>query len=371
MVRENAEPFDVEFPALALVLANLDCGGTQRVVSMMANSWSAEGHDVSVVTLADRSSDFFRLDSGVRRLAIGGFAPDRSTGQALRANLRLIHDLRRTIRSLNAPVVMSFIAPTNVLVILASLGLAHRIVISERNDPLRQSFGPVWDQLRRWLYPRADVVTANSHQALAGLATYVSRQRLAFLPNPISLPAETSRQPHEHPTVLSVGRLVDQKAHDVLIEAFAALSPRHPDWRLAILGEGPERARLHEKIASLGVESVIRLHGTVPDPFQFYRRADIFVLASRHEGTPNAVLEALGCRLPSILSDQALGSLELMGDARPLIVPTGDAAALEQALERLITDQPLRQTMADAAPLQIAEFQLDRVRPAWETVLAG
>ena len=138
-----------------------------------------------------------------------------------------------------------------------------------------------------------------------------------------------------------------------------------------ILGEGPERARLHEKIASLGVESVIRLHGTVPDPFQFYRRADIFVLASRHEGTPNAALEALGCRLPSILSDQALGSLELIGDARPLIVPTGDAAALEQALERLITDQPLRQTMADAAPLQIAEFQLDRVRLAWETVLAG
>ncbi|MDX1532449.1 MAG: hypothetical protein R3362_13040, partial [Rhodothermales bacterium] len=77
-------------------------------------------------------------------------------------SLRLARTLRRVLRAEGAPVVMAFIGKTNVVTVLACLGLGRRVVISERNDPARQKLAGLWDGLRERLYGRADVVTANS-----------------------------------------------------------------------------------------------------------------------------------------------------------------------------------------------------------------
>jgi len=361
---------DDKAPAIALVVAHLGCGGTQRVVSVVANEWAAAGRDVTVVTLTRSPENFFALHPRVRRIIIDQVQGTSTPHTGLFANLHRVFALRRALRSIDAPFLMSFIAPTNVLLVLAAIGLGRRTVISERNNPRQQSFGPVWDGLRRWTYRWADVVTANSREALEALQKYVPDRKLAFLPNPIVLPTDDSTRPHRHPTVLSVGRLSSQKAHDVLIDAFAQLVEEQPSWRLVILGEGPERHTLERKIEELGIKNYVDLAGTVNDPSDAYRSADIFALASRHEGTPNALLEAMAYGLPPIVSNRGAGALELVADGDcGLVVAADDSAALQRALHRLMNEPSARCRLGKAAQARVANECLDRVLPIWDEVL--
>ncbi len=356
---------------VALVIADLGGGGAQRVVTLLAEGWAARGRGVTVITFAGPERDFFALAPGVERIVLGGRGATRSSAGALRANLDRVRRLRRALKSIPAPVVVGFIAHTNVILVLAAIGLGKRVVVSERNDPRRQSFGPIWDALRRWLYPRADVVTANSRAAVEAMAAFVPRAKLAFLPNPLRPPAP-ARAVRREAMVLAVGRLEPQKGHDVLLEAFAALAPEHRDWRLHLLGEGGERSRLAARIAGLGLDGRVRLEGIVADPFPWYRRAGAFVLASRFEGTPNALMEAMSCGLPPIVSDAATGALDLVEDGRTgLVFPAGDAAALAKTLGRMMADTELRRRIGEAAPGRVAQFALDRVLDVWDETLAG
>src|SRR5919106_2991053 len=97
-------------PPVAFVIADLDCGGTQRVVTTMANGWAAHSRKVTVITFAATDRDFFVLDPRVRRLVLGGVGISRSPLAGLVANFRRIARLRRALKSLDATVIIGFIA---------------------------------------------------------------------------------------------------------------------------------------------------------------------------------------------------------------------------------------------------------------------
>ncbi len=364
-------------PDLLIAIADLGGGGAQQVASQLANYWARAGRRVGVVTLAGREADVFALDPGIARYVIGGVGETRSPLEAALANARRVRALRRVLRAFDGGVALGFIAPMNVLLVLASRGLAYRTVISERNDPARQSFGRIWDGLRRALYPRADLVTANSHGALATLASFVPAGKLAHLPNPLRpLPPASTEAPDEasdearEPIFLNVGRLHAQKAQDSLIRAFARIADALPDWRLVILGEGPERARLEALVADAGLARRVTLPGHVADPFPFYRRAGVFVLPSRFEGTPNALLEAMACGLPAIVSDAIPDARRLIeAPGAGLIAPADDPRALARAMRRLGEDAALRQRFGTAARAAVQPFTLANVIKHWERAL--
>lgn len=144
---------------IALVISDLGDGGAQRVLVQLAAHWSGAGRSVTIITQAGPESDFFDIPNGVRRMAAGGLGPSPNLVQRLFANLRRIRLLRRAMRDTGAPIVVSFVGRTVIATIIAHLGLPMRLIISERNDPRRQSLRPAWDILRRVLYRRADVVT--------------------------------------------------------------------------------------------------------------------------------------------------------------------------------------------------------------------
>ena len=124
-----------------------------------------------------------------------------------------------------------------------------------------------------------------------------------------------------------------------------------PDWRLAIVGGGPLEAELQALAAKLNIESSVDWIGQVSDPFPLLRGAEFFVLTSRFEGTPNALLEAMACGLPAVVSDASPGPCELIGpeDGAGLIVPVEDAAATAEAIIRLASDEALRLRLGLAA----------------------
>lgn len=405
-------PRRVDFTAdLILVCNSLDAGGIERVVSTLANEWSRRGRSICVITQYDRAR-FYSLDPEVHHVIIDRAAtahiaelPNRLKSRLLelgflkrrllkplsgafrhllaerlyRINFSLFfaHEtraLRRAIERVDSPLVVSFGTSLNILTLKACRGLGRRVVISERSDAGLQG----WGRLSRRFYDRADVVTANSRGALRGLENFVDPRKLAFVPNPLVLPngngngnggPPLARRP---PLFLTVGRLVWDKAYDVLLDAFAMLGREFEDWRLSVVGGGHLRDSLATQADALGVAPRVTWHGVVRDPHAFYREASVFALPSRTEGMPNALLEAMGSGLPVVVSDRAPGPLELVEDGvTGLVVPVDDAAALASALSRLARDTDLRRRLGEAARARVSasEHELPRALAAWESVI--
>ncbi|MGA9994961.1 MAG: glycosyltransferase [Pyrinomonadaceae bacterium] len=396
---------------LILICNSLDAGGIERVVSTLANEWSRRGRKVSVITLHDRRR-FFKLDPAVHHIIVDrvGLTRLAEIWKNLKARLLEIRRanrlffrilgsqlyyflaekfyrvnfflflhyeawaLRRVLRHVHSPVVVAFGTSVNVITLKACRGMKRRVVISERNDPRRLVRYRMWDELWRIYYSHADLVTANTRGALREISDYVERKKMAFVPNPLVIPNgnghATSHAPAHKPFILTVGRLVTDKAQDVLLDAFSCAGDGLKEWRLAIVGDGRLRDTLRVQAESLGIADRVDWHGIVQDPHAFYREACIFALPSRVEGTPNALLEAMSCSLPVVVSDGAPGPLELVEDGvTGLVVPVNDPSALAAALRRLAGDKALRRRLGEAARARVSEYELPRALAAWESIV--
>jgi glycosyltransferase involved in cell wall biosynthesis len=160
------------------------------------------------------------------------------------------------------------------------------------------------------------------------------------------------------PVLVAVGRLVDVKGFDVLVEASARLLDQGLPHAVRIIGEGPERAALADRIRTLGLQDVIELVGFVHDPQPLLAAADVFVLPSRHEGNGSlALLEALAHGRPVVASDCESGPREVLREgALGDLVPPGDAAALAGALARHLRDPRPLLAKAAGGPARARDF---------------
>jgi len=137
---------------------------------------------------------------------------------------------------------------------------------------------------------------------------------------------------HTDPVILGVGRLEEQKDFASLINAFSLVHERIPA-RLVILGEGQDRHALQALIDSLGLQEWIDLPGFDINPFAFMKRSAVFVLSSKWEGLPNALIQALTCGCPVVSTDCLSGPAEILNDGEyGHLVPVGDAQALAEAI---------------------------------------
>lgn len=139
------------------------------------------------------------------------------------------------------------------------------------------------------------------------------------------------------PSLISVGRLANQKGFDILLEAIALLKPKYPNLHLTILGEGPDGEKLNAMAKQLEVSDLVTFGGFNPEPLPLIKAADLFVLASRYEGFSNASLEAAACGTPVVLTNTPGGHHELI---RPgfngALAPSCDPASMAQTLGEMI-----------------------------------
>lgn len=364
-------------PRLTLVINSLGGGGAERVLSTMANWWADHGVSVTLITLAGTGSDFYPLSPAVRRVALDLSRPSSGLLDALRANAARVAGLRRALRNSRPDAVISFCDITNVLVLAAGTGMRVPVIVSERIDPRRYPIGRFWSALRRLVYRRAAALVVQTEALRPWAETHTAPGRVAVIPNPVRVEAATAecqidaatRQAPEH-RIVAMGRLDPQKGFDVLLRAFARCALQAPDWTLTILGEGPERPALECMISELGLAGRVTLPGRVSDPAARLRAADLFVLSSRFEGFPNALVEAMACGLPVLSTDCPTGPAEII---RPgvdgVLVPPDDEEALARALLYLIENPDERRRLAARAPEVAERFSLERVMAMWDQVV--
>ena len=405
-----------------VVIPHLGAGGAQRVVSLLLNHWQRGGLRCAVITLFPER-DAHVLAPGIERQDFSpGSGPDAARDPVARLYFRLEEglsaragaahrlkrwgarvglDLMRAVRrarafvlihlfvegvaqrsprvrrlherfaELRPSVIISFLGGTNIQTLLAARGLDLKVMISERNDPALQQLDPPWEKLRPRIYPEADMVTANSAGALETMSAYVPRHKLRQVANPLSIPPCPDGVERQQRRFIAVARLVQQKGIDLLLDAFARVAPAAPDWQLDIVGDGPLRAELEARAVDLGIADRAVFHGHQSDPFPLLYRAAVFVLPSRFEGMPNAMLEAMACGLAVIASDASPGPLELIRDGQTgLVAPAENAPALAEAMQRLAADDDLRQRLRDAALHEAGRMHIDVVAAEWERLIA-
>lgn len=355
---------------LAFILSALGAGGAERVISSIAGAAIARGWKVTIITFdAPEDPVFHPIDPRAQlvRLAL----PTGSGGlSTYAAGIRRVRALRRTLAAGRYDVVISFLTKINVLTLLATLGRRTPVIVSERNNPDRQPAHPLWQMMLHRLYPRATGIVTLTERAKAQLRI-ADTSRVTVVPNPIPSLAFQPRQ-EEPPQLVAVGRLTEQKGFDLLIDAFARLATRFPDWNLIIFGEGPERSRLEAMVQAHGLQQRIFLPGNTPRHAEWIASASLFVLPSRYEGFANVVGEAMQAGLAVVASDCDFGPGEMIEpEVSGLLVPPEDCAQLATALGRVMSSGTLLRQLGSNARRRAALFDERIILDRWLSLIAS
>ena len=364
---DDAHPLNI-----VIVLSSMSYGGAQRVAALLANHWARRGGQVSVITFDSAAEDRFELDRNVRRIALDMTGNAANLLHALEENTSRVVALRRAIIASRADAVLSFGDQTNIVAVLATRLTGIPCVIAERTDPSHHDIGPLWDTLRRLVYPLASALVVQTRSLVPwARSVMLSSRKARVVRNPVRDMHKYVRreQAPAKRVVIAAGRLAPEKAYDVLLMAFSRVTGAFPGWSLLVLGEGPERRALEALAHSLGITDRVSFPGWMSEPGESLSNADLFVICSRYEGFPNALLEAMACGLP-VISTDCLGSREIVThDLNGVLVPVDSPDSLTEAMSKLMADDALRRRLADAALATSAHFSLQSVADEWDCIL--
>jgi glycosyltransferase involved in cell wall biosynthesis len=330
---------------IVYVIDDLGHGGAQRQLYLTARALAGEAR-VTVVSLSGTVEPY------ARRLRELGTAvvviPRRGHLEAAR-----VRALVAAVAAADATVVHGFLDASNAYAFLAARARRIPAALSLRSDRLRVT-GPRAAVLR-WMLRRSDAVTVNSEAGRDHLlhAVGVDAARVHLVGNIV----ETATAP-AGPTgavIGCVGRLVDVKRFETVIEALPAVRESIPEARLVIVGDGPCRARLEATAARLGVTPLVTFTGATEDAVTRIAGFGCLVVASEHEGLTNAALEALSLGVPVVAVPAGDLPRVVRDGATGLIAADGSPAAIAAAVTTVLRSPSLRETAAREGPALVRE----------------
>ncbi|QDU37862.1 Alpha-D-kanosaminyltransferase [Maioricimonas rarisocia] len=286
-------------------------------------------------------------------------------------DFRVVGRLRARLREDRPQILQTFLFHANVAGRLAAKRAGVPIVVSGiRVAEQEKGWHLLLERMTRRLVTHHVCVS----RRVAGHAIRRMRldpDRVTVIPNGVDFERFQSASPtdlscfgipDDARVLVSVGRLHPQKGYDLLIEAIEPLLAKESPWHLLIVGEGPTRPDLERQVRDAGLEERIHLPGYRDDVPAILAAADAFVLASRWEGMPNAVLEAMAAGLP-VLATDVEGIDELLPDGGTGIVCKPKSVhELRRGLERLLTSGDTRTAIGDNAQTVVREqFAIDSV----------
>ena len=206
------------------------------------------------------------------------------------------------------------------------------------------------------IWKNSSAIVANSNGLRELALKFDSRFEIPIIPNGVDLEEiKNTERDWMPPRLLSVGRLVHQKGLDLAMHALAGLKDR--EWEWVIVGDGPQMNGLKSLAKKLGIDDRIVFSGwqSRDQLNDQYKQSNLFLFPSRHEGMPNAVLEAMASGLPVIASHIAGNEELVVNNETGLLMPSENVAALRDALEKLLDNVPLRKQMGGASRRRVEE----------------
>ena len=300
---------------ILLLIPHLGGGGAEQVTALLARGMSREKYELHLGLVTQADAGQFDLPPWVTLHALG--APRVRSGA-----FRLL----KLVRRLKPDLILSGMAHLNFLVLLLRpfFPPGTRVLVRQNStvsSDLAFAGLPVYTRLLyRLLYRQADRVICQSNSMAEDMARQlgIAEELIAVLPNPVDLDGIRAaadnpvRWTGPGPHLLAMGRLSPEKGFDLLLQAFATVRLHFPQADLVIAGAGPEETALKFLCHELGLEAAVHFAGHVPRPYTLFPGATLFVLSSRREGMPNALLEAAAAGLPIVALPSSGGVVDLL-----------------------------------------------------------
>ncbi len=356
---------------LIFLIPSLAGGGAERVASTLL-PYLARHFDLTLALLEDRRS--YPVPTDIRVTAFSGLLGSQAA-HVIRIPYHILA-LTSLVRKKQAEMVLSLMEQANIINLLAASFTGHLAVISQRTNPRQQYegkglLGRVISQTSARVYPKAAriIAVSNGIKEIIVSDYKLDVRRIAVIPNPVEI-ASVGKMSKKELSIawsgdylLHVGRLnVKTKAHDILLNAFKKLHSFHPDLKLILVGDGPDKEQIKAMIKNMDLAESVILAGWQENIFAFMARAKALVLCSRHEGWPNVLVEAMACGCPVIATDCQTGPREILGDNEyGLLVPVDDPEALAHSVEKLLTDKSCRTHFQAQSRLRAQDFDLEQI----------
>ncbi len=379
-------PLDIVF-----VLFNADgMGGTARSGIAQANALLSlgEGHRVRILSvtrsgahthypLADGLEVTYLVDvRGERPAAVSGQPPAELAHELAQRESTLVPrswdalfsgltdvTLREHLGSLDADVIVT--TTPELLAVVAQLAPADIALVHQEHRASSSRVNDMGALLE--FAPRADIVVSLTESMSRWLAGRLggAAPELLVIPNP--LPQEPQpRSTLDQKTFVTAGRLAPEKQFEHLVDAFWRIRDEIPGWTLRIWGDGPRADNLAAQVRKLELEGRVELPGTTADMTAEWARASVAVLASRGEGYPLVLQEAMSAGVPPVSYDCPSGPREIIThDVDGLLVPPGSKPALAAAMLRVATDSDLRSRLGAGALARAAAWDATDLAREW------
>ena len=359
-------------------LNSMGRGGAERVVSILSGAFSQKGHEVVVATewFSERE---YPLADGVKRLMVGIEEQEEEKNRILKIVLRHTR-LRKCIKAERPDLVISFCVKSNFRAAISMLGMKIPLLVSVRNDP-KIDYAP-HKLATAIMEQKASGCVFQTKEAMEFFSPKLQKKS-AIIYNPLNAEfiKECERlyqeQPKDHEgriirrkEIVSVGRITEQKNHELLIKAFAGIAVKYPEYSCRIYGE-VENRELYQKLTNLVREYKLEQQVYFMPPSNQIQKeivnAGLFVLSSDFEGMPNALLEAMTLGIPCVSTDCPCGGPQMLIESYQtgILVPVGDEDALMQAMDTILSNPRQAEEMGAAAREIRTRVEEDRIVAEW------
>lgn len=349
----------MESKNICFVIHSLQAGGMERVMSELVNYFaSKEIYNVHLLLYGIKRDLFYTVSDSVI-IHKPEFEFDNS--KRLWSTIKTMYFLRKKIKKINPISVLSFGERWNSIVLLSLYGTRMPIYVSDRSQP-NKPIGAKDEFLRKFLYPKATGVIVQTTKALAIFKTYYSHSNFKIIGNPIRQiqPKDCVREN----VILMVGRYIESKQQNVLIEIFAKLNA--PDWKLVLLGydhlKQENQAKWESLANELGINDRVVFTGKQCDVEHYYLTSKIFAFTSVSEGFPNVIGEAMSAGLPVVAFDCVAGPSDLIIDGENgFLIPMGNQELFVQKLQFLIDNPAEILNLGNNSKRNIIPFELNYI----------
>ena len=337
---------------IVFVVPNMAGGGTERIVSLLANEYVKRGIEVSILIFAGNQIDY-TLDKRVEVVIAGG-----PSGGKIGIRLKRIKFMREYYRKNRDCIIFAFSVMGTVFSAVATIGERHFTLVSERSVP--DEYEHKW--IRDFFYRRADCVVLQTEDVLKSFDKKI-RKKAVVISNPVDPalpPVYTGKRKKK---ICAAGRLEPVKDYGTMIRAFYDFQKDFPDYTLEIYGKGSLERELKDMVKNLGMEEKVYFHGFCPTVREEIRDGAMYVLSSRCEGISNALIETLSMGMPVIATDCPVGGTRMCikDHENGIMVPIEDPKALAEAMKEVAANEELAQKIAGNAAKLREQFSIERI----------
>lgn len=343
-------------------IGNLRKGGAERVVATLSNKL-VEKNEVIIITTTDEKIEY-SLNKSIKLFNLKNFDGNKNP---LVKNIIYLKRLKDYIKEIDPDIILGFLPEPSYRLLILKPFIKSPVIISDRNDPKIEYASLKSRTIMKFLYKRADGFVFQTDEARDYFCKKIQDKSIVIA-NPVDDRfLKTKYVGYKSTEFINVGRLNEQKNQILLIESFKDVIKKYPNYKLLIYGEGSLKNELSMYIKDNKLNNNVKLCGNVDDIENILKDKKGFILSSKYEGMPNALMEAMAVGVPCISTDCPCGGPRelIKNNINGLLVKSNDKNELVSAMYKIIENDKMCKKIAMSAKKNMNNYSCDKIVSKW------